>query len=193
VQLLRSSNPKTILDVATGTGDFAIACMRLDPEKITGIDISEGMLQVGREKIHKLNLTGTITLQNGNAETVAFADSSFDAIVVGFGVRNFQDLQKGLANMYRILKPGGKLVILEFSYPSNTFIKGAYNFYFSYITPFVGKLLSKDTRAYSYLTESVKAFPNNEKFVALLDQLNFKDTGYKPLSLGIAAIYTGGK
>jgi demethylmenaquinone methyltransferase/2-methoxy-6-polyprenyl-1,4-benzoquinol methylase len=193
VQLLRSSNPKTILDVATGTGDFAIACMRLDPEKITGIDISDGMLEVGREKIHKLNLTGTITLQNGNAETIAFADSSFDAIVVGFGVRNFQDLQKGLANMYRILKPGGKLVILEFSYPSNAVIKAAYNFYFSNITPFVGKLLSKDTRAYSYLTESVKAFPNNEKFVALLDQLNYKNTGYKPLSFGIAAIYTGEK
>ncbi|MES2681098.1 MAG: bifunctional demethylmenaquinone methyltransferase/2-methoxy-6-polyprenyl-1,4-benzoquinol methylase UbiE [Bacteroidota bacterium] len=193
VNLLKSNGPESILDVATGTADFAIACLALHPKKITGIDISEGMLKVGREKIKRLNADTIVELKNGNAETVDFPDNSFDAIVVGFGVRNFQNLEKGLANLYRILKPGGQLVILEFSYPTNWLIKSGYNFYFSYITPLVGKIFSKDTRAYSYLTESVKAFPNNEKFTAVLQSLKFKNTYFKPLSLGVAAIYYGVK
>ncbi len=193
VSLLKEKNPKNILDVATGTGDFAIECVKLSPAKITGIDISDGMLKVGREKIQKLNLENLITLENGNAETVPFPDNSFDAIVVGFGVRNFQDLEKGLRNLHRMLKPGGELVVLEFSYPTNPLVKGGYNFYFSYITPVIGKIFSKDTRAYSYLTESVKAFPNNEKFVGVLNQVGFKSTSFKPLSFGIAAIYRGTK
>lgn len=193
VTLLRSKNPKSILDVATGTADFAIECAKLNPEKITGIDISEGMMQIGRVKLKKLGLDQLISLEQGNAETVTLPDNSFDAIVVGFGVRNFQDLEKGLANLYRILKPGGQLVILEFSYPRNFLIKTGYNFYFSYITPLIGKIFSKDTRAYSYLTESVKAFPNNEKFTAILDRLNYKKTHFKTLSLGVAAIYYGEK
>lgn len=193
VSLLRDLKPKTILDVATGTGDFAIECTRLHPEKIVGIDISEGMMQFGREKLKKAGLQQLITLEYGNAETVAFASESFDAIVVGFGVRNFQDLEKGLANLYRILKPGGRLIVLEFSYPRNPLIKSAYNFYFSFITPAIGKLLSKDTRAYSYLTESVKQFPNNERFTAIMDQLGYKRTAYRTLSFGIAAIYSGEK
>jgi demethylmenaquinone methyltransferase / 2-methoxy-6-polyprenyl-1,4-benzoquinol methylase len=193
VNLLRKEKPLHILDVATGTGDFAIECAKLDPEKIIGIDISEGMLAKGREKISRLKLQSVITLEYGNAETVNFANDQFDAIVVGFGVRNFQDLEKGLSNLYRMLKPGGQLVILEFSYPKNLLVKSAYNFYFSYITPVVGKIFSKDTRAYSYLTESVKAFPNNERFTTILDQLKFKNTSFTVLSMGIAAIYRGRK
>jgi demethylmenaquinone methyltransferase/2-methoxy-6-polyprenyl-1,4-benzoquinol methylase len=193
VKLLRSKQPQQILDVATGTGDFAIECAKLNPKKIVGIDISEGMMEVGREKLKKLGLDTLITLEYGNAETVEFPDNTFDAIVVGFGVRNFQNLEKGLANLYRVLKPGGQLVVLEFSYPTNMIVKSFYNFYFSYITPLVGRIFSKDTRAYSYLTESVKAFPNNNNFTAILDKLNYKNTSYETLSLGIAAIYQGQK
>ena len=189
VNLLRSKQPKIILDVATGTGDFAIECAKLNPTKIIGIDISDGMMLFGREKLKKLKLESLITLENGNAETVAFPDNTFDAIVVGFGVRNFQNLEKGLENLYRVLKPGGQLVILEFAYPRNWFIKGLYNFYFSYITPAIGKIFSKDNRAYTYLTESVKAFPNNENFIAILTKVKYKNTSFKSLSFGVAAIY----
>jgi demethylmenaquinone methyltransferase / 2-methoxy-6-polyprenyl-1,4-benzoquinol methylase len=193
VNLLRAKNPQNILDVATGTGDFAIECAKLNPKKITGVDISEGMMQFGREKLKKLELDKRISLEFGNAETLDFADNTFDAIVVGFGVRNFQNLEKGLANLYRILKPGGQLIVLEFSYPKNPVVKGLYNFYFSYITPLVGRIFSKDTRAYSYLTESVKAFPNNENFTEILNKLNYKGTSYETLSFGVAAIYQGEK
>lgn len=193
VKILKTKQPKFILDVATGTGDFAIECAKLNPEKITGIDISAGMMSFGKEKVKKLNLDNLISFELGNAETVNFPDNSFDAIVVGFGVRNFQNLEKGLSNLYRMLKPNGQLVILEFSYPKNSFIKGAYNFYFSYITPLIGKIFSKDTRAYSYLTESVKAFPHNENFVSIMNNLGYKESSYKTLSFGIAAIYAGSK
>jgi demethylmenaquinone methyltransferase/2-methoxy-6-polyprenyl-1,4-benzoquinol methylase len=193
VQMLATRKPKTILDVATGTGDFAIACAALQPEKIIGIDISEGMMQVGREKLKQKELCSLITLKAGNAETTAFPDSTFDAIVVGFGVRNFENLEKGLSNLYRILKPGGQLIVLEFSYPRNPIVKAGYSFYFTYITPLVGRLLSKDPRAYSYLTESVKAFPNNEGFTKIMDACGYKQTSFQPLSLGIAAIYSGSK
>lgn len=191
--MLATRKPKTILDVATGTGDFAIACAALQPEKIIGIDISEGMMQVGREKLKQKELCSLITLKAGNAETTAFPDSTFDAIVVGFGVRNFENLEKGLSNLYRILKPGGQLIVLEFSYPRNPIVKAGYSFYFTYITPLVGRLLSKDPRAYSYLTESVKAFPNNEGFTKIMDACGYKQTSFQPLSLGIAAIYSGSK
>lgn len=193
VKILKAKQPKHILDVATGTGDFAIECAKLNPEKITGIDISTGMMSFGKEKVKKLNLDNLISFELGNAETVEFPNNSFDAIVVGFGVRNFQNLEKGLNNLYRMLKPNGQLIVLEFSYPKNFFIKGVYNFYFSYITPVIGKLFSKDIRAYSYLTESVKAFPNNENFVAIMNKVGYKQTSYKTLSLGVAAIYTGNK
>ena len=193
VQLLKPKQPKFILDVATGTGDFAIECARLNPQKIIGVDISEGMMQFGREKLKNLKLDALINLEYGNAETLEFADDTFDAIVVGFGVRNFQDLEKGLANLRRLLKPNGQLVVLEFSYPKNWLVKSLYNFYFSYITPLIGKLFSKDTRAYTYLTESVKAFPNNDKFTDILNRLQYKNTSFKSLSFGIAAIYCGEK
>lgn len=193
VNKLEALHPKNILDVATGTGDFAIACAKLNPQKIVGVDISEGMMKFGREKLVKLKLDDLITLQKGDAETIDFADNSFDAIVVGFGVRNFENLEKGLINLCRILKPGGKLVILEFSYPRKFPVKQFYNFYFSYVTPFIGKLLSKDSRAYSYLPESVKAFPDNENFVGILKKCGFSNANYKSLSAGIAAIYEAGK
>ena len=193
VQLLKTKQPKFILDVATGTGDFAIECAKLNPQKIIGVDISEGMMQFGREKLKNLKLDALISLEFGNAETLEYADDTFDAIVVGFGVRNFQNLEKGLANLRRLLKPNGQLVVLEFSYPKNWLVKSLYNFYFSYITPLVGKLFSKDTRAYTYLTESVKAFPNNDKFTDILNRLQYKNTSFKTLSFGIAAIYFGEK
>jgi demethylmenaquinone methyltransferase/2-methoxy-6-polyprenyl-1,4-benzoquinol methylase len=193
VNILKSKQPKVILDVATGTGDFAIECSKLNPTKVIGVDISEGMMSFGREKLKKLKLDSLITLENGNAETLSFGDNTFDAIVVGFGVRNFQNLEKGLANLHRILKPGGQLVILEFSYPTNWFIKTVYNFYFSYITPLIGKIFSNDNRAYTYLTESVKAFPNNQNFVAILNELNYKHTNFKSLSFGVASIYSAEK
>lgn len=193
VAILSKKQPQHILDVATGTADFAIECAKLAPKKITGVDISEGMMEVGRTKLRSLKLDELITLESGNAETVTYADNTFDAIVVGFGVRNFQNLEKGLINLLRILKPGGEIVILEFSYPKNTLVKAGYNFYFSYITPFVGRIFSSDKRAYSYLTESVKAFPNNENFVRIMNQCGFKKTSYKSLSFGVAAIYQGEK
>jgi demethylmenaquinone methyltransferase / 2-methoxy-6-polyprenyl-1,4-benzoquinol methylase len=193
VTLLKQKLPKKILDVATGTGDFAIASAVLNPEKITGIDISEGMLKVGLEKVKQRKLDKIIHLEHGNAENVTYADNSFDAIVVGFGVRNFENLEAGLSNLLRMLAPGGQLVVLEFSYPVNPIIRASYNFYFSYITPLVGKFFSKDKRAYSYLTESVKAFPNNERFVEILNRLGYKNGSFKSLSFGVAAIYSAEK
>jgi demethylmenaquinone methyltransferase / 2-methoxy-6-polyprenyl-1,4-benzoquinol methylase len=193
VKIIEAKQPQVILDVATGTADFAIACAKVKPKKIIGVDISEGMMQVGRQKLKQLNYDAFITLQQGNAETLDFPHATFDAIVVGFGVRNFQNLEKGLDNLLRILKPGGLLVVLEFSYPRNAFVRGLYNFYFSKVTPFIGRIFSKDNRAYTYLNESVKAFPDNERFVAIMDKLNYKNTSFKKLSCGIAAIYCGEK
>lgn len=189
VQLLKEKKPKVILDVATGTGDFAIECAVLNPDKIIGIDISEGMMKIGREKLLKKGLDKKIVLENGSAETASYPENNFDAIVIGYGVRNFENLEQGLKNLYKVLKPGGQMVILEFSYPTNPIVKALYTFYFSYITPLIGRIFSKDPRAYSYLTESVKAFPNNEKFVEILNKHGFIKAYYKPLSLGIAAIY----
>jgi len=193
IKLLAGKNPKHILDVATGTGDFAIAAMKLNPEKVIGIDISEGMMKFGREKLQKLQLNHKITLQYGDAETCDLPTESIDAIVVGFGVRNFENLEKGLENMLRILKPGGQLCVLEFSYPRKFPIKQFYHFYFKYITPVIGKLFSKDSRAYSYLPESVKAFPDNERFTEILNRVGYKKAEFKSLSFGIAAIYLAEK
>lgn len=193
VRILGEVKPKNILDIATGTGDFAIEAAKLDPGKITGIDISEGMMQIGREKIKAAGLDKIISLELGNAETVTYPDNTFDGMTVGFGVRNFQDLENGLRNMYRMLKPGGRLVILEFSYPTNFIIKGLYNFYFTFITPLIGRIFSKDRRAYSYLMESVKAFPNNESFIGILNKAGYKNSKFKTLSFGVAAIYVAEK
>ncbi|TCD03894.1 bifunctional demethylmenaquinone methyltransferase/2-methoxy-6-polyprenyl-1,4-benzoquinol methylase UbiE [Pedobacter psychroterrae] len=192
IRELRSLKPRVMLDVATGTGDFAFEAIKiLQPEKIIGVDISEGMLDVARKKIHERNLEHIFSVQTGDSEGLHFQDNHFDAITVAFGVRNYENLEKGLADMFRVLKPGGKIVVLEFSKPRQFPIKQAYNFYFKYITPLLGRLFSKDARAYSYLPESVAAFPDGEAFTRLLDKVGFKSTKERRLTFGISAIYTG--
>lgn len=193
IQLLAPKKPKKILDIATGTGDFAIEAMKLQPEKVVGVDISEGMLKLGVEKIHKLQLEKHIELKLGDSENLPFEDNSFDAITVGFGVRNFEHLEKGIAEIYRVLNQGGTLAVLEFSKPKNFPIKQVYNFYFRYITPTVGKIFSKDASAYTYLPESVKAFPDGEDFLNVLRKAGFKECKAMPLTFGIASIYIGNK
>ena len=193
IKLIASKNPKYILDVATGTGDFAIAAMKLNPAKVIGIDISEGMMKFGREKLQKLNLEKIITLQYGDAETCDLPDNSIDAITVGFGVRNFEHLEKGLSNMLRMLKHDGQLCILEFSSPRKFPMKQFYKFHFKYITPTIGNLFSKDTRAYTYLPESIKAFPDNERFIAILEKTGYKKATFSSVGLGLAAIYLAEK
>jgi demethylmenaquinone methyltransferase/2-methoxy-6-polyprenyl-1,4-benzoquinol methylase len=184
--------PKVILDVATGTGDFAFEAIKiLNPDQIIGVDISSGMLEVAKKKISERNLQGVFSVQLGDSEGLQFADDHFDAITVAFGVRNYENLEKGLSDMYRVLKPGGKIVILEFSKPRAFPIKQGYNFYFKHITPLLGKLFSKDERAYSYLPESVAAFPDGADFVNLMTKVGFKSTKDRRLTFGVSAIYTG--
>lgn len=191
IKLLKEIQPKVILDIATGTGDFAIESLSLNPEKVIGVDISEGMLNVGREKLKKRKLDDRITLQSGDSENLPFEDNMFDAIIVAFGVRNFENLEKGLAEMHRVLRPGGKVVVLEFSKPKSFPFKQLYNFYFKNILPTIGKTISKDNAAYTYLPESVKSFPDGSAFTSKLDTLGFKNTECRPLTLGISSIYTG--
>lgn len=193
ISLLKAQQPQTILDIATGTADFAIEAMRLHPEKVTGIDISEGMLNFGREKITRLNLQNKIELHLADSENLPFTDNSFDAITVGFGVRNFENLEKGLRDMHRVLKPGGTMVILEFSKPKVFPVKQLYTIYFKYITPMVGKLFSKDNSAYTYLPESVHAFPDGGDFLNILTKIGLKDAKAIRLSCGIASIYISRK
>lgn len=193
IRKIAAKKPQRILDVATGTADFAIEANKLKPKSIIGIDISEGMMKFGREKIAKRHLQDIITLQYGDAETCDLPDNSIDAITVGFGVRNFENLEKGLANMRRILKPGGQLCILEFSSPRKFPMKQFYHFHFKYITPTLGKMFSKDTRAYTYLPESIKAFPDNERFTAILEKVGYKNASFSSVGLGLAAIYLAEK
>jgi demethylmenaquinone methyltransferase/2-methoxy-6-polyprenyl-1,4-benzoquinol methylase len=193
VKLLQSLQPKQLLDIATGTGDFALACLKLNPDKVIGIDISTEMLAVGREKIAKKKLQAKIELFEGDSEDIQFDDNSFDAITVAFGVRNFQNLEKGLQEMNRVVRPGGKVVILEFSKPKKFPIKQFYNFYFFNILPLWGKMVSKDSSAYTYLPESVGAFPDDENFLEIYKSCGFEDTEQVKLSFGIASIYIGTK
>jgi demethylmenaquinone methyltransferase / 2-methoxy-6-polyprenyl-1,4-benzoquinol methylase len=194
IKQLSTLAPKKILDVATGTADVALmASGILKPEKIVGIDISEGMLEVGRKKIEKAGLQHIIELLNGDSETINFEDSSFDAVTVAFGVRNFQHLEKGLSEIYRVLKPGGKLVVLEFSKPKMPGVKGMYNLYMKIVCPNVGKLFSKNRNAYKYLDESIQKFPEGKNFTNILDNLGYKNSYCKTLSLGICSIYCGTK
>lgn len=194
IKQLSALAPKRILDVATGTADVAImASGILKPEKIVGIDISEGMLEVGRKKIQKAGLQHIIELLNGDSETINFEDGSFDAVTVAFGVRNFQHLEKGLSEIYRVLKPGGKLVVLEFSKPKMPGVKGMYNLYMKIVCPNVGKLFSKNRNAYKYLDESIQKFPEGNNFTNILDNLGYKNSYCKTLSLGICSIYCGTK
>jgi demethylmenaquinone methyltransferase/2-methoxy-6-polyprenyl-1,4-benzoquinol methylase len=193
IRMLQSGKPRQILDVATGTGDFAIQALRLNPAKVTGIDISEGMLSIGRKKLEKLKLTDKIDLLTGDSENLQFADETFDAVTVGFGVRNFEDLVKGLTEIRRVLKKDGMLVVLEFSKPAKFPMRQLYNFYFRNILPGLGRLISKDRAAYTYLPESVEAFPDGTDFENILRKVGFKETSCRPLTFGISSIYTGRK
>jgi len=191
---LKKDQPQLILDVATGTGDFAFEALSiLKPKKIIGVDISQGMLDIAQQKITKRKLSAQFEVKLGDSEKLPFDNNQFDAVTVAYGVRNFENLEVGLADMQRVLKPGGKAVILEFSKPKVFPVKQVYNFYFSYITPGIGKLFSKDARAYSYLPESVAAFPDGGRFVELMQKAGFKNTKCRPLAFGICSIYTGVK
>src|ERR1035438_280029 len=189
ISLLKPYHPKYILDVATGTGDLAITALSLNPDKIIGIDISEQMIAVGKEKIKQKKLTEKIQLLPGDSEKLIFNNESFDAVTVAFGVRNFENLEKGLREIHRVLRPNGVAVILEFSMPMNFPVKQLYSFYFKNILPFIGKIISKDYAAYSYLPSSVMAFPQGKEFVNILKSVGFNTTKFIPVTFGIATIY----
>ena len=194
IWLLKKDNPQQILDVATGTADMAImACQMLKPQRIAGIDISKGMLELGRKKIEKEGLANIIHLQHGDSETINFAENTFDAVMVAFGVRNFENLENGLAEMWRVLKPGGRLIVLEFSKPRRKAVKSLYNLYMSIVAPQVARWFRQNKEAYQYLNESAKAFPDRLLFIDILKKVGYSDTEFKPLSLGICCIYSGRK
>ena len=193
VTIVGEKNPKQILDIATGTGDLAIMMAGLDPDKIIGLDISAGMLEVGKEKIAKENLSDVIEMMVGDSENMPFEENSFDAITVSFGVRNFANLNNGLQEIYRVLKPGGVLVILETSVPTKFPYKQGYQFHSKVILPLVGKLFSKDKVAYSYLSESANSFPFGMAFNNILLKNGFSTAVNKPVTFGVASIYTATK
>jgi demethylmenaquinone methyltransferase/2-methoxy-6-polyprenyl-1,4-benzoquinol methylase len=194
IRLLKKDNPQHILDVATGTGDMALMAYKLlQPAKITGIDISEGMLELGRKKVEKEQLGEKIHLQQGDSETINFADNTFDAVMVAFGVRNFENLENGLAEMLRVLKPGGRLVVLEFSKPRRKAVKGFYNLYMGIVAPQVARWFRQNKEAYQYLNESANAFPDRQLFTDILKKVGYTDTDCIPLSFGICCIYSGRK
>ena len=189
-----SAKTPEILDVATGTADMAIMMTRyLAGARVTGVDISTGMLEIGRQKINRLQLQDRIVLQTGDSEALQFPDGHFDAITVAFGVRNFENLEKGLTEMGRVLKPGGRLVVLEFSQPKTPGIRHFYNLYLRLVAPNIGKMVSSSREAYQYLNDSVKAFPEGEAFVAILDGCGYTNTRLRRLSLGICSLYIGEK
>ena len=193
VQLVSKNNPKQILDIATGTGDLAIMMSQLNPDKIIGLDISAGMLDVGKRKIANVNLSDKIDMVVGDSENMPFNDNTFDAITVSFGVRNFANLDKGLTEIKRVLKPGGTFVILETSNPTKFPFKQGYKFYTTYILPFIGKIFSRDKAAYSYLCESANIFPFGEAFNNILQKNGFINTEYRPVTFGVATIYSATK
>ncbi len=189
VRILSKQKVDCLLDIASGTGDFAIAALKLKPKRIIGADISEGMLRVGEEKIAKKGFQDIINFQLGDSENLKFESESFDAITVGFGVRNFENLEQGLSEMFRVLKKDGQVAILELSKPRTFPFKQIYNFYFNSILPSIGKLISKDILAYRYLPESVQEFPDGEDFLNILNQLGYRDTKEYRLTFGVASIY----
>ena len=194
IKELRTLNPLSILDVATGTADMAILASKLlKANKIVGIDISEGMLEIGKKKVEKLGLQRRIELLKGDSETILFDNNSFDAVTVAFGVRNFQDLELGLSEIKRVLRPGGKLIVLECTKPKLPVIKNFYNLYLKVIAPWIGRVISKNKNAYQYLNESVQKFPEGKDFVQILNKLGYKNASCKTLSLGISSIYSGEK
>lgn len=193
VRKLKAIEPKKILDLATGTGDFAIALLKLNPTEVIGMDISSGMLEVGKVKMKKRKVDNIISMRLGDSENLPFEDGYFDALTVGFGVRNYENLEKGLSEMLRVLRPGGKAVILEFSKPKKFPVKQYYAFHSKYIIPFFGKRISKDTKAYEYLPESVAAFPEGKDFEDILRKIGYKNVDGELVSGGIATIYSGVK
>lgn len=191
VNKLKAVNPKNILDVATGTGDLALACLKLNPDSVTGLDLSAGMLEKGREKMKRKGVDDIIKLQKGDSENLPFENDSFDATVVAFGVRNFENLEKGLSEINRVIHKGGMVSILEFSKPTNPIFKAIYNFYFFKILPLFGKIFSKSNSAYTYLPKSVQSFPDGDDFLKVLEKCGFHQTTSSPLTLGICTVYTG--
>ena len=190
VDSIASIYPQTILDLATGTGDFAVESLRLKPTKVIGGDISDLMMNVGRTKAQKLGAADILEFQRVDSENMPFEDNKFDAITVGFGVRNFENLERGLREMHRVLRPGGKVAILEVAKPKRFPMKQVYSIYFQYTVPLIGRMFSSDIRAYTYLPESVKVFPEGEDFVAILTKVGFSHVTYRPLTFGICAFYT---
>jgi demethylmenaquinone methyltransferase/2-methoxy-6-polyprenyl-1,4-benzoquinol methylase len=193
VKIVGENNPKQILDIATGTGDLAIMMSQLNPDKIIGLDISAGMLEVGKQKISKANLSDKIDMVVGDSEAMPFKDNTFDAITVSFGVRNFANLGKGIQEIARVLKPTGVLVILETSNPTKFPFKQGYKLYTNLILPIIGKLFSKDKVAYSYLSESANSFPFGAAFCNILQKNGFTHTKANPVTFGVATIYTATK
>jgi len=193
VNLLKKKQPKTILDIATGTGDLAINLVKTNAEKITGLDISPGMLEVGKEKIAKKKLSNTIDMIVGDSENLPFKENTFDAVTVAFGVRNFENLEKGLTEIYRVLKPTGTFVVLETSVPTKTPFKQGYHFYIKNILPTIGRIFSKDDVAYEYLSESAAIFPHGEAFNNILQKIGFIGIENKPQTFGVASIYVATK
>lgn len=193
VEIVKKTNPTTILDIATGTGDLAINLIETNATSIIGLDISEGMLNVGRKKIEKLSLSNAIKMVVGDSENLPFDDNYFDAITVAFGVRNFENLEKGLSEIYRVLKLGGTFVVLETSVPTKFPYKQGYTFYSSKILPLIGKLFSKDKVAYKYLSDSAAKFPFGKAFNNILDKIGFIAIEDKPQTFGVASIYVAKK
>lgn len=192
IKELNTIKPKSVLDIATGTGDVAFAInKRIKTDKLIGLDLSEGMLKFARAKAKKRGLENTISFVKGDSENLEFQDNSFDAVIVSFGVRNFENLEQGLSEIQRVLKPDGKLVVLEFSKPKKFPVKNLYNFYFTNILPLWGKMISKDQSAYTYLPESVKAFPEGNEFCGIMQQKGFDSVKQQPLTFGICTIYSG--
>lgn len=191
--MVAAKNPDTILDIATGTGDLAILMTKTNAKKIVGLDISAGMLDVGRKKIEQKKLSNRIEMVLGDSESIPFEDNSFDAITVAFGVRNFETLEKGLAEILRVLKPNGIFVILETSVPKKFPFKQGYHFYTKNILPLIGKLFSKDNSAYSYLSESASVFPYGEALNNILRKVGFIDVAAMPQTFGVATIYSASK
>ncbi|CAM4337319.1 bifunctional demethylmenaquinone methyltransferase/2-methoxy-6-polyprenyl-1,4-benzoquinol methylase UbiE [Zobellia nedashkovskayae] len=193
VAILTAQQPKNILDIATGTGDLAINLVETGAKKIVGLDISPGMLEVGKKKITHKKLDSTIEMVVGDSENLPFEANSFDAITVAFGVRNFETLEKGLDEIYRVLAPGGTFVVLETSVPTKTPFKQGYNLYIKYMLPAIGKLFSKDKSAYTYLSESASVFPHGNAFNNILRKIGFIEVENKPQTFGVASIYVATK
>ncbi len=191
IKILKPFKPKVLMDMATGTGDFAIEALKLNPERIVGVDLSNGMLEVGRKKMVKRKVNHIIEMVQGDSENLSFEDNTFDAYTVGFGVRNFQNLDAGLTEMLRVLKPNGVGLILEFSKPKKFPVKQYFKFHSKYIIPTFGRMISKDKAAYTYLPESVEAFPEGKAFVDIMTSVGYKDVNAKIVGGGIATIYYG--